>query len=222
MMPYQYVKNNPVNLIDTTGMKGEDWYLDKDKNYVYDSNLTRQNSSSILSKDEEYVGESVKINLNRFKEKSGTITLSKDGEVSAEGNLFDGVMTRNSVEEGLVEVDFNFKKSFKIYGTQENSYFSGNAKDQYELNKLSGIDREVKELDIEIKNISREITGHHNRVKLDKSQRDFDKWLSSYSEDGRKLGDAGDALNTSRHERDSVNKVKVRNGILEKRNSLKK
>lgn len=26
MTPYQYVHNNPVNMVDPTGMKGEDWY----------------------------------------------------------------------------------------------------------------------------------------------------------------------------------------------------
>ncbi|MGQ8870605.1 hypothetical protein [Myroides sp. TSA_177.3] len=32
--PYHYVHNNPINLVDPTGMKGEDWYMNNETKKV--------------------------------------------------------------------------------------------------------------------------------------------------------------------------------------------
>lgn len=34
MTPYQYVNNNPVNMVDPTGMEGEDWYTNLDNGNI--------------------------------------------------------------------------------------------------------------------------------------------------------------------------------------------
>ena len=157
MEPYLYTGNNPIMFTDPTGMSKDDWYKDKNGNFIYDSELTKNNSSYRLSKDEKYVGESVKISVDKYGENPGTINLSKSGEISQEGKRFLSGNVSRSVSNDVVEVDFNLKNNIKIYGTQNNPSFSGNAKDQYEFNIAKGIDKEIKRMDIEIRNLSYEI-----------------------------------------------------------------
>ena len=61
--PYVYCANNPVNLVDPTGM---DWYWDKDKTRQYDPNIKSQDD---LKKGQTYIGAT-----DQVKDKKGNVT----------------------------------------------------------------------------------------------------------------------------------------------------
>ena len=123
--PYHYVHNNPVNLVDPTGMIGEDWKKDLEGNYIYDSFLTKENAFSLLKENEVYVGKSATINVIMGKESLGSINLKENGiiDVSEKLSLSRSITYLTDLNTGVNIVDAGFKEGAKIYGVAENLSF---------------------------------------------------------------------------------------------------
>src|SRR5690606_24200820 len=106
--PYHYVHQNPINLIDPTGMEADDWKKDSLGNYVYDANLTAQNASTQLGANETYLGESYSFNVNNSDgSQLGTVNLNADGTAGYTAN-------GQTTEFDNTTVDLGFKSGHTI------------------------------------------------------------------------------------------------------------
>jgi len=122
--PYNYVLNNPVMLVDPTGMGVEDWIYDKiKKNYVWDKNVKSANDIKDKSRF-EYVGlkeeDIYQYHKNKHYSSSPKINyFSFEHYVSNEL-----IKVFNKIWKTKKEVDLS-----EIRGLYENAHFSGTNKE---------------------------------------------------------------------------------------------
>ncbi|WP_114822572.1 DUF6443 domain-containing protein [Chryseobacterium sp. KLBC 52] len=147
--PYNYVGNNPIIRTDPTGM---DWYTDKDGNYQYNSNLTKDNADQFF-KDNKIEGAKYfavngtaisGYNLGKDNQKiTSSYNLNNDGSVTDNilGKNIDAgsTATLGGTGKSVTAVDDRPTGDYNKNGDQ----FDSNDGNKYQLNnnhwvKLSG------------------------------------------------------------------------------------
>ncbi len=83
--PYHYVHNNPINLIDPTGMEGEEW-VKENNTYKWDDRVKDQKTATEYhGKNARYIGVNTTVSTVRNGESVDAVRLNDDGTVTKNG-----------------------------------------------------------------------------------------------------------------------------------------
>jgi RHS repeat-associated protein len=126
--PYNYTMDNPINLVDPTGMGPEDWVQNADGNIYWDDNATSQETTK---EGETYLGKNVLVGTHNRDANgnepvnSATFDLYLESDKSGpsatiKGNTVPSDITENgTLAEGLYSARFQSRASYLAKGKED-------------------------------------------------------------------------------------------------------
>ena len=101
--PYHYVHNNPINMVDPTGMEADGWIksLKDDKaTYTYDATITSQADVDEFLPGKEYMGENFQLTGSNSKTKEVAYQYNFQGKNVTDGSGQTVDLTNNFTTKG--------------------------------------------------------------------------------------------------------------------------